>query len=529
MFSLSRALNRFSAEGVGQYRRFFAEVKRRIGGKVLRVTLLGGAGVLLQVAAIGLILRYTSLLVKGQPFTLGQWSVEPRTSLGFLAAATVSVMALLVLSALLRFWYQRFSVRLGSQIEGELLREITKRIEESPAVLIPTIANSSPQTALTRIALNDTRIYGRAVATLVQTLVPLGTLIIGLFALFRIHWKLTLLLGPIALLFAGLLVRLGKRGASVSREFERASIAGWRAMNGLLFHLKGHSLARDPAEVDGAWETNKDLRQYVRTYSDIAELPYRGGLLSDTALAFLLPIVLASLSAASIRRGHDWKLIPVYVVALRYVFTSLRSVSSLTTVINRFYPQLRRIHALLSESDLAASAPGESFAGPVALYRAEGISRYTLMDTLQRMSESGRFSPAEIFLFPKDPAFAARFLSLGSEGGEVSVARAIRDRIPWEKAKLLIVPMALEQVFDPPPPDKTLVLFSNSLADRCASARSVIVISGRGETWRGTPGEFEAELSRLEASFPMLLRPEGGAVPLDLAEEMDDSDAGDLA
>lgn len=475
---------------VEAYRALWSESVKLRRWQLVVPAVLAGSGLLCQVSAIALSLYYTKHLVTNQgvflPFQLTPSPIVPQDSMMLLALVSSTILGLLVLYALFTFFSNRIAIQLAMAFELHCTRKLLKRIGEQTALSFTPIKNTEEMTGIVRTLLADSRACGRALFIALTSIVPFVVVAIATLWLFKTNAAVTAFLVPVALLYFLPLYRLNLFGVSSSRSLETVTPLIWRKLQGIVRTIKDHSLpdSTGAASIDD----DADLKTYARSYAGIVELPFRGGLVNDLFLSFVLPGILVGLGFMAIRGRSEWHLIPVYLISLRYFASHLKTLSTKLTAVNRFFPQIERTMNLLADevrNELPRAKSGPQSHRVIGFYVDRVVTRYNILEMARSIGET---TP---FLVPASPppSSTKRFESFRDFLNHCLAYGHDSYFIPME-CEHLLTPQEWSEIFHANP-TSLFHFFTKDLLARSLLTDKVVWLSAAAP-WRGTYLQFQS-------------------------------------
>ena len=244
----------------------------------------------------------------------------------------------MLLAAFFTYYYTKSSVYLSCEYEKYSIKKTYDKVISTPAVRPPAIEGRSGLGTILTLLLGDTRQVARFVFIILTSIVPFVTMSVGFISLFVIDWLITLLLLPTSLIYFFFMYRMSNFAISNSRDHEKYK----EIVKGPLNTNLNSSAKFEPAKEFEKVVDEKHIDSYIKSYGGIIELTFKSSFFSDIFTSIELVIVLFSLSLFAILNKSNWEIIPVYLVALRFMVNNLKTFSSKVNVANRFYPQAKR-------------------------------------------------------------------------------------------------------------------------------------------------------------------------------------------
>lgn len=336
--------------------------------RVTAVLALNTAGIASAASSMGLVLRYIHWAQKPAPFILGGVTLATAPSAGVTAviAAAALVMgvgsAALIFAAdrallgLLRRTQRRTMARLLLSFSlpgiGTAMLGFEDRLAEAPSPM--DLMNAGG------------RYVAFALRAVMQLFLPGMTLLVSLSALIGIDVGITVLLAAISVIYLGPLYLINRSVARNHRLYRKANRRVPRALRDVLSILVGTSgPSRDRALADG--------EQVLAgpEFGDLQDALF-GRMLGARTLSFLnacflIVFVAVILLAFAAKKHISWPSVLAYMVALRFTWSSVRTVTGLLTSFNQIFVEVERVATFVTLSDRARLAGDRDHGGATTL------------------------------------------------------------------------------------------------------------------------------------------------------------------
>lgn len=331
---------------------FFRDALLRYRRRLALVVVANMIGVALQGLAVLIAYRYASAVETGKTIDAVGLSVDPRQSLGLLAATAVTVFVLSATSAALIM----FGRVAGAKMAFDYADDCSQRIFFLVSNL-PIRAESEVNTQLTKqrvmeLTRRDPSYCGQVLRIVLYALLHVATVAVAAAALIYLDVSLTLIIFAILAIAVVFLRRVSIRGAS-----QRAKLMGFaldkskdlrgltnRVLNNPAPLARGDSALVDPF-AEGAAAT------FRRTLVGQRQALEGGKLIAQIAIGASLFVVLLVQGGASVLHGGNWSSLLAYIAALSFLGGSMVRVGRMLVSINRFYPPLARHARFVEEAE----------------------------------------------------------------------------------------------------------------------------------------------------------------------------------
>lgn len=309
-------------------------------------------GVFFQVWTIGLVIYYAQALEKGNNIKLFGYVFQTRTSIGLLFVCGTGILVSLLLSAWLIYFSRTKGFFLGRRYEVFCSKRILSTFGSSLKVWAPPDRNFSDSSIVFRLARKDSRDIGRVLWMLLDTVIPVITLLVSVGVLFYTNTPLTFLmlaLFGISSIFQYKISVMGAKNSVLREKHARGASLEYQQ---IILRLKGSSLPlpRDESWFEKEVFTAGKLKRYLNAHIGRLTAVENSQLISNILFAITIFVLLLTLGAGSILKGEGWGNLIIYLVALRFGLTNMKQSSKKITSINRFYPQVRRYFQFLENT-----------------------------------------------------------------------------------------------------------------------------------------------------------------------------------
>lgn len=354
----------------------------------------GFGGLMIQIFAIGVAASYAHLLNQGEPVAVHVLRVEPRESLLLLVGAAGLVLLALLCSAVLQWIAGRRTIQLRRSYQDFCTARVFRRLVESPFVLLPGEDQSADFRPILMVARGDAAFCGRVVHMLADAIVPVVTTLLAFGTLFYLELWPTLLILSIVSVSMFFIYRANVHAVSSTRTMERLAPHASRAFRRRVIQLRDDPYAglNEQERLDEAWfEREGGVRAYFDARDGRFLAIQSSRFTGNVFLAMIMFVIILTMGGALILEGRNWSRLIIYLFALQHGLFSLRTVTSMITSINRFYPQLKRYRDFLALTEprdrgrvlplaeYAVRARAPSIPGSVAEHRARVGQRLLLL------------------------------------------------------------------------------------------------------------------------------------------------------
>lgn len=331
-----------------------SDIKGLYGRLALKIAVAFSASLAFKFLALLILSRYIHL-VQSTPqrvLSIGEFSIVVESQ-EFLAVAAVSCLLVFIGSFAVKYWGEVALLRLMADYEIFCARRAASDIaryggDDRLKPWRPSFLN---------IISNDARYCGLVARIGIRLLMPAGTVLIAMAALFYIDARLTTLLFFLMALCIPPLYKINIRGAKSSHLFERQNREATRAKKTAIREItaalsngyQGDAKAIIAAKLD-AHPIGAAMESYMSRLRSTEESSFLLGLLMGVAIVAILLFK----GFQVLEAGQGWALIAIYFVVLRLCLGALMQAANMLTAINRMYPQLSRYQSFIEQARIVS-------------------------------------------------------------------------------------------------------------------------------------------------------------------------------
>jgi hypothetical protein len=445
---------------------FFKDALLRYRTRLVLIIAANVAGVALQAAAVIIAYRYAAAVESGKLVQAAGFTLDPRGSLGLLAATAVTVFLLAVVSAVLI---------MRARVAGaKLALDYADYCRQRVYLLASRLHEYTMQTFL-ELARRDPQYCYIVLRTLVYALLHVGTVVVAGLALFYLNAKLTLIVLLILAAAAWFLRQASIRGASF-----RARQQQYAAERAKEHRLLEERVARSPAPLapsstilQQAFAEGGSARARAAVLGQRQALE-GGKLVAQVAIGCALFVVLLVQGSDTLGRAGNWSALLAYVAALIFFGGSLARAGRMLVSMNRFYPPLAR-HARFVERARTRPATPPAASWRVDAPRLGGAAGTLVLQPGDRVAlvlpgEVNRYSM--VALAKALGGFLPWFAGAGLPGGDLREdfglpAGCTLAELEAELARLGVKHTALQESQPPPPATAFALMALSGVLNRC--------------------------------------------------------------
>jgi len=350
-------------EQVKRYQKALRWLVRDVYGRYARLsisaTLLMFLGLVLKLAALGLLSKYLHLLETGQPFRYMEFVVnQPASSYEFLVGVAAVVSVMFLIACVSQYLSELKMLRLGVIYEERCLRRAIVGIGRYGGH--PRVAQWRP--AFKYLLTSDPRFSGTVARLGLKLLLPAVTGLTTFALLIYLAPFLTLSLAGLVMLAIPLLFRASLRGASQSRNLERHTPLANSEKRRLIDAVAGLEVNNSlPGSILESPFRNGSVRRALDAYMGRLRASLDSTLITSALMAIAVFLLLIQQGSDLLNEGVGWGQFATYLIVLRLCLGSFTQGAGILAGINRLYPQMSRFMNFCIEVDRLEKA-GEPYA-----------------------------------------------------------------------------------------------------------------------------------------------------------------------
>lgn len=364
-------MKRVTADSAGRYK-----------WRILGIGAASLLGVVSQLGAVVLAVRFAALISRGSALTVLGCRLDPRESVGLVIAAGLALGLALLFSAALLYAGRMAACRLSIRYEESCIRRVYQRLAAGRP------GPPTDQETLVKLVTLDARLCGRFFLKLLDLPTPLAYLAVTTVILLYIDVTTFLVLALLLAAFTPLLYRNNARAAQSFREYEEHGPGASLEKKSLLKRLTllgggGRGLEGWLDRMFSAGEPRKNLEAYQGFLSSMETGSFLHGLLLSAMMAGLIIF----LGVRIVMRGEGWGQLLVFLVALRFFTASLRQLIGISNALSRFSPQVKRFFQFMAGEDLSIEESATPKPAP-----PPGVSRLAVISDLPFSADAARWT-----------------------------------------------------------------------------------------------------------------------------------------
>ncbi len=297
----------------------------------------GGIGISFQVLAITLlftVLKDNNLLNRANELLasvgldLGAINLHEAT----LWIAIVTFI-LLGTSALGNFLYHKYTIKLSSLVEKQLITKLVNLCNSTELFITPKIKGISYKNSVIRCILADSRGINRVLQVAITTVIPMLTLILSTAFVFYLNWKISVFILPIIVFYSIGIFKVNAAGIKGSHFFDiESSTTRKKVSDSLYLNTEDKKL------------TEEEVTSYVNAYYELLIISHRSSFVNDITIAVVLSLIYYGITKNTSSLDNSYLTeTAAYLIALRYAINYLKQFTTKFSIMNRFYPQTTRL------------------------------------------------------------------------------------------------------------------------------------------------------------------------------------------
>lgn len=294
--------------------------------------------------AIGLILLFIHAQINETPIRILTFELTSDTSVAILVVWGGLVLVSALTTAVSTYAGEVIALSISRRAMERSLQKALRVVVCGQHERISLFEGKEARIHIRTVLMGDTMYLLRAVLLATGSALPLLILLVAASVLFYLNAILTIIILALLVVYAMPLYSLNANMVSNSRTFEesRQKRAG---LLGLLLHYA--SQTQCPGVSEPFWvslfKNNPPNNTMMNAWSSMILSRRKVGFLQDVFLGIVLLAILLTYGLFLANKPQSWALLLMYIIALRYVVSSLGSTATILTGFNRFLPQLQRL------------------------------------------------------------------------------------------------------------------------------------------------------------------------------------------
>ena len=318
------------------------------------------AGILCELGSIFIAVHFARLVENGAPLNIWGHAFIPRESVTLLVFVGLALGLALLAGAALIYSGKSMGCRLSRKYEEFCIRRVYNLVQNRELTGQNHVFRTQNE-LLKQVSLYS-RQCGRYFLAMLELPTPLLYFLISLIAMLIIDllgFGLIVSLLSISLI---LLYNINQKAAECFKEYEDKSPKASSEKRRLLKRIMYMSTSSDHVAKWLDWmllsgAKSKSLDAYEGYLVSTQTSVFLHGIIFAVMISFMLIF----LGFRIIIQGHNWGLLLVFLIALRFFLSSLRQLITISNTLSRFSPQLIKYFEFIAQSP----ASGAAARGPV--------------------------------------------------------------------------------------------------------------------------------------------------------------------
>lgn len=306
--------------------------------KIYGIISLQILSVVASFGGFGLLYYYVDLIDKSMVFTLGNYTADPRSSQALLIFVSLLVGFIFLLSACLDYFSNKRLIQLNQTFEEASITRLYQAVMAKKHLL--PYQNQAVLSAynIKKALIKDCKFYGRALFSIVQSVIPLAKLGLSLFFMFYLATFFSLLV-VIILLGGGILVlRISK---SIVRETQRKE-------DHIKFYTQEIAQALAAEQLEPKLLEKNGAKNYLSAFYARLLYTQQNQFVIKLLVAVITTVLLLVIGHLTLFGNASWALLVGYLLALRFFLNSLQGINGILKQLSTFYDYIRNYYAILN-------------------------------------------------------------------------------------------------------------------------------------------------------------------------------------
>ena len=319
--------------------------------KILVIIASSFAGLVLQIQAIAVALLYSRAIERGGNFSILFLDFsDVRNSATALFVCATGVLASLLVSSWLVFFSRTRVLLLWREYEIYCSTRAIVLLSKTKSKIDIENLDPTDQGSLIRLVRTDAKYSGRALEIIINSIIPLFTVIISLATLFVVDFILTCVVALAVLISTFFLFQSNRLASDSSRSLENYASPSLRVYSQIIqwIHTSTHQFPRDAAWIRKKIFSSGDIKRSLDAFHGRLIALAKSELIGSINFSVVIFIIILILGGGILLGSQNWDGLLIYLVALRYCLANVKLISSRITAINLFYPHIKRYYRFIS-------------------------------------------------------------------------------------------------------------------------------------------------------------------------------------
>lgn len=328
-------------------------------------------GALMQASAIGLVVQYMRVLESGSSFTIWIFTFDPET-IPFVYM-TIMILVFFAAAAGILLFARLKRIEIGFDYAKLCSQRVFAVFFRNR--FRPRFNKEYDKSTVSRLACSVSLKCGRALRESLGVFRPTVIFIIAVTIMFYTNLILSIILSGVAIASLVFQYRISKDVAKYSVLRDECMPLESRSKKRILSDTEKLPTTMESSSFD-ANVTERFKKEPTSFYEAFKGWVAGGGkseFVGNMLIAISVFLILFILGGNVLRTGEGWADVIVYVLALQFAFSELRTLTRVITNMNRFYPQLRRYKIFINRCSKYRNEAKKN-AGPIHLDRSSVYS-----------------------------------------------------------------------------------------------------------------------------------------------------------
>jgi len=349
--------------------------------------------VITQFGALAIIFTYASGIESEKTFNIMNYQFESRTSVVLLIIVSVLGLIIYLTSAISGYISKKTSVSLWKSYEEYCLKRFIILKSRLPHPSCKKANESLNNDSVSKDGRTESRYLGRMFSQILNSIVPIITLLLFISVLFYISYKFTLIilfLSAISLLF------LYKVSTQTLQNMGNIKIYSKTYLPEKAKLLDRINKIFTPITKNEFFFENIFLHGEVRKFQDAFFNTYflreKTNLIVNILTGISIIFIIAISGIGIIYGSFNWAIFLAYIVSLQYFLGSLMQLGNFISLFSRFYPESKIYYEFVTDAENSKNDSGNTCLDDSSIY-------LKVVDT-EKVKKSVELKPGKItFLY----------------------------------------------------------------------------------------------------------------------------------
>ncbi|MFT4664317.1 MAG: ABC-type multidrug transport system fused ATPase/permease subunit [Polaribacter sp.] len=306
-------------------------------GQIRWIVVFQILSVLANFGAFAVLYYYVDLVENNRAFSISEYTFEPRQSQSLLIIIAITVGFLFLGSGSLEYLFQKRLIAINRLFEVSCVKRLYESVVSKSALLNYQDSPILSAYNIKKSLIKDTKFYGRALYSIVRSIIPIAKLAISMIFMFYLAFSFTLLV--VLLMLIGFFF-IWKVSKSVVKETNRKE----KYIKPYVRELASALAKPIPSDT---LVSNDSASNYFSAFYTWLLNNAQNQFIIKILIAVITTFLLLIIGHLTLFGNASWALLIGYLLALRYFLNSLQGINGILKQLSTFYDYIRNYYAIL--------------------------------------------------------------------------------------------------------------------------------------------------------------------------------------